>query len=98
MKLSMILLASFSFILLSCCGSLPKPDSVLLGVNTKAAKFRGYNLKEYDDGGKRKPDAKVYERPLSDLKTGWVCMDETSFKNLTAYVRDIRDELKKRCD
>lgn len=83
---------------LIACGSIPKPDSVLYGVNTRASKFRGYNLKEYDDDGKRKKDAKVYERPLSDLKEGWICMDTQSFKNLTVYVRDMRDELKKRCD
>ncbi len=81
------------------CSSVPRPDTDVGVVNAEFHQIKGYNLlRDYDDNGNLNPSAKPWIRPavnVSDLNKN-VCTDPQGWANLKSYIRELRDELKRR--
>lgn len=86
------------------CQTIQRPDTYLYGVNAKASKLRGYNLKtDYDANGNRLTNAKPHEIHLKGLidLNGWTCTDPKGLEHLIVYKDELYQaylDLKKTCN
>lgn len=102
MRLAALLMA-FSLV---SCATIQRPDVDLMIVNAPGNKRCGYNmLRDYDQDGRLKPDAKMFCRPNSsvrDLNKATVLDSEAGFPEalarMKAYVKTLREEYEKRCN
>jgi hypothetical protein len=84
--------------LVSCGGTVPRPDTNLCVINSEVGKMKCFNLlRDYTDEGKIKPDAQGMYRDIPDVNSinKHICTDPGGFIELKTYIKLLREELNK---
>jgi hypothetical protein len=85
---------------ISSCSSVKRPDAYICGINSKSKELRCYNiLKDFNDDGSMKPEAKPMIQPLSGLDqlNSSVMMFPKEFEKVKVWLQDLRDWSNNHC-
>jgi hypothetical protein len=89
-----------AFSTLTACSSIKRPDTNLCVVNAVASHLTCYNmLRDYQDDGMIKPDAKPTIIPVDDLSdlNKFITTDPEGFARLKLYVKELRTYYQNGC-